>query len=427
MAGCGPAGLAAALLLQRDGHRVTLYERFETPRPLGSGLMLQPSGVAVLDRLGLAETVAQRGARIDALLGIEEHGRIALDAPYAKLGVANAFGVGIHRASLFSVLYDATLAQGIEIRTGHEVVTSRSNEHGRCLVFSDDTQSDTHDLIVDASGWASRIEEGEQRGLLPFGALWASIPVTTDDPHARNLLEQRYRRASQMVGVLPIGSRAEGSSQEVAFFWSLRRDDHAQWRKRPLGDWKDEVRRLWPQVEFLLDRLSSHDDLTFARYAHRTARKAHGDRLVRIGDAWHSASPQLGQGANMALLDAWALATGLREGRSVAEGIRLTTRWRREHVALYQFVTAAFTPMFQSDLALWPWLRDRMMAPLSRLGPVARIQAQLMSGLFGWPLQSLGLDLPDYSAIASSMAARASSPAQSNSPVTRQTSCPAAS
>ncbi|WP_345725667.1 NAD(P)/FAD-dependent oxidoreductase [Qipengyuania proteolytica] len=413
MAGCGPAGLAAALLLHRDGHRVTLYERFETPRPLGSGLMIQPSGMAVLDGLELAHQVARRGARIDALLGIEEHGRTALDAPYAKLGIDGVFGLGIHRASLFGVLFEAAQAEGLTILTGHEVLSSELCAAGRCLVFADGSRSRPHDLIVDASGWASRIEGGEGQGLLPFGALWASVPVTGDDPHARNLLEQRYRRASQMVGVLPIGSRADDAPQEVAFFWSLPREDHTRWCDTPLDAWKDEVRALWPQADFLLERISTHDDLTFARYAHRTARKAHGERLIRIGDAWHSASPQLGQGANMALLDAWGLALGLREGRTLAEGIRNANLWRRDHVALYQAVTAAFTPLFQSDAALWPWLRDRAMAPLSRLGPVARVQAQLMSGLFGWPLPMLGLDVPDYSAIAASMAARASSPDQS--------------
>ena len=76
-------------------------------------------------------------------------------------------------------------------------------------------------------------------------------------------------------------------------------------------------------------------------------------------------------------------------------------------------MTAAFTPLFQSSDALWPWIRDRVVAPLSRLGPVARIQAQLMSGLFGFPLTMLGLEMPDYSAIAASMAARASSLDQS--------------
>lgn len=38
VAGCGPAGMAAALLLARQGHRVAIHERFAAPRPIGSGL-----------------------------------------------------------------------------------------------------------------------------------------------------------------------------------------------------------------------------------------------------------------------------------------------------------------------------------------------------------------------------------------------------
>ncbi len=411
--GCGPAGLAAALLLNTDGHAVTLFERFNEPKPLGSGLMLQPSGMAVLDAMGLAHETAARGARIDALFGMQEHGRTALDAPYAKLGKGEAFGIGIHRASLFGVLYEKVQAAGIAIRTGHEVRDTELESAARRLLFADGSLSDRFDLVVDASGWASRIEFGNNHGLLPFGALWATIPVEPGDPHAKNLLEQRYRRASQMAGVLPIGSRGGGLPQEVAFFWSLRRKDHGRWCTTPIDRWKADVLELWPEIDFLLDRISSHEDLTFARYAHRSAHRPYRERLVRIGDALHSASPQLGQGANMALLDAWSLAAGLREGDSLRQGLRLSSGWRRDHVDLYQAVTYAFTPLFQSNNALWPWLRDRIVAPLSRLGPVARLQANLMSGLFGFPLPILGLDLPDYRAIAASMAARASSPDQS--------------
>lgn len=391
---------------------MTLFERFDAPRPLGSGLMLQPSGMAVLERLGLAHAVAKRGARIDALLGLNERGQTALDAPYSYLGVPEAFGIGIHRASLFGVLYDAVLAEGLEVRTGHEVSAIKESEKGCLLDFTNGSRSDPFDVAVDACGWSSRVDRGECSSLLPFGALWASVPVVSRDKYAKNLLEQRYRRAHQMVGVLPIGSRDEASSDEVAFFWSLRRADFAKWRATPIDHWKSEVRQLWPQVNFLLDRLGSHDDLTFARYAHRTARTPLGSRMIRIGDSWHSASPQLGQGANMALLDAWGLVAGLREGRTHSEGLRLANRWRRDHVAIYQLATAAFTPMFQSNAMALSAIRDRVMAPLSRFAPIARIQAQLMSGLFGWPLEQLGLEVPDYSAIASSMAARASSLSQ---------------
>ena len=392
---------------------MTLFERFDQPQPLGSGLMMQPSGMAVLDRMGLSNEIAARGARIDALFGLDEHGRTALDAPYSKLGSGEAFGIGIHRASLFAVLYARAIAAGISIRTGSEIHNSVLEGRRRHIIARDGTRAGPFDLVVDASGWASRIEFGEQRGLLPFGALWAAIPVEPSDPHAKNFLEQRYRRASQMIGILPIGSRGPGLPDEVALFWSLKRDAYSQWRSSPLAVWKSQVRTLWPEADFLLDRISCHDDLTFARYAHRSSHRPYRERLVRIGDAWHSASPQLGQGANMALLDAWGLAAGLREGRTLTEGLRLSASWRRDHVALYQAVTAAFTPLFQSSDDLWPWIRDRIVAPLSRFGPVARIQAQLMSGLFGFPLPMLGLEVPDYSAIAASMAARASSLDQS--------------
>jgi glycine/D-amino acid oxidase-like deaminating enzyme len=42
VAGCGPAGVSTALFLARDGHRVTLFDQFAEPPPIGSGLMLQP-------------------------------------------------------------------------------------------------------------------------------------------------------------------------------------------------------------------------------------------------------------------------------------------------------------------------------------------------------------------------------------------------
>src|SRR4051812_1568245 len=67
--GSGPAGLAAAALLARDGHRVTLIDRFETPGPVGSGLMLQETGLAVLASLGVADRMISLGHRIDRLTG----------------------------------------------------------------------------------------------------------------------------------------------------------------------------------------------------------------------------------------------------------------------------------------------------------------------------------------------------------------------
>ena len=101
----------------------------------------------------------------------------------------------------------------------------------------------------------------------------------------------------------------------------------------------------------------------------------------------------------MALLDAWGLAEGLRLGASVAEGTAIAASLRGLHVQLYQHVTALFTPLYQSDGAWQPALRDRILAPLSRIWPASRIQALLVAGLFGAPLGRVGLAEPDYAAL----------------------------
>jgi 2-polyprenyl-6-methoxyphenol hydroxylase-like FAD-dependent oxidoreductase len=66
--GAGITGLACATLLSRDGHRVVVYERFDTSRPIGSGLMLQPTGLAALQRLGLRETIEALGSASSACM-----------------------------------------------------------------------------------------------------------------------------------------------------------------------------------------------------------------------------------------------------------------------------------------------------------------------------------------------------------------------
>jgi len=407
--GCGPAGLAAALLLARQGHRIAIFDQFLAPGPVGSGLMIQPTGLAVLAQLGLAEAVVQRGARIDALEGIAEHGKTVLDAPYSALGLAGAFGLGIHRASLFAVLLDAAERQaGITIHADHAVTGSTCDDAGRRLTFAARAPSAPFDLVVDASGWRT-VFDPAPKGILPFGALWASLPTLPGDPFAGNRLEQRYRRAAQMAGVLPIGTRPDLGAPEVAFFWSLKAEDYSTWAATPLDDWKAEVLRLWPDLAGLLARITAREQLTFARYAHRTLPRPTAPRMIAIGDAWHSASPQLGQGANMALLDAWSLARGLAEGRTLDEKLRLAVSWRWDHVWLYQWVTKLFTPLYQSESRFLPSLRDGVLAPLSRRWPARGIQAQLMSGLFGFPLGPLGLALPDYEGLSASLTSAAAS------------------
>ncbi len=385
IAGCGVAGLAAALLLVRGGHRVRLYERFEAPRPVGSGLMIQPTGLAVLERLGLASALTASAAPIDRLFGkAEPSGRVVLDVRYEWLRRPGARGWGVHRATLFDILHRAVIAERVPVETGR-TVAGRAGPH---LVFADGGRSPPHDLLVDALGSTSPLA-GQPARPLAYGALWASLDWAHGFDAAA--LEQRYRRASVMTGVLPVGLAPGGGRRQAAFFWLLRGDRLDSWRTRGLEPWKAEVRELWPATAPLLDQLDGLERLTFARYAHRTLSDPAEPGLIHIGDSWHSTSPQLGQGANMALLDAWALAQALREEVDLDSALRLAVKLRRFHVRLYQALSALFTPAYQSDSRLLPWIRDRLVPPFGRLWPATRIQAEMVAGTFGSPLERLGL------------------------------------
>ena len=394
VAGCGPAGLAAALLLHRDGHRVTLFERFDAPRAVGSGLMIQPTGLAVLRRLGLDAALLRHGARIDRLLGkAGAKDRVVLDVRYRALGARAGFGVGIHRAALFDILYRAVRAEGIALATGRTVMASSGVAGARRLLFADGGGEGPFDLIVDALGTRTPLAPPTGR-VLPYGALWATLDWPGDAGFDPGALEQRYRAASVMVGVLPVGTSPGEAGRKAAFFWSLRADRLRDWRARGLDAWKADVAALWPATRQLLGRIATPDQLTFALYAHRTLAAPVGPGMIHIGDAWHSASPQLGQGANMALLDAYALALALRgAGRGdVDAALGRAARLRRRHVRRYQAMTALFTPVYQSDSRAIPFIRDRLVGPLSKLWPATWIQAAMVSGLIGNPLAPLGLD-----------------------------------
>jgi 2-polyprenyl-6-methoxyphenol hydroxylase-like FAD-dependent oxidoreductase len=385
VAGCGPAGLAAALLLARDGHRVRLYERFEAPRPIGSGLIVQPTGLAVLERLGLAEALTAVAAPIERLFGkAEPSGRVVLDVRYEWLRRPGTGGWGVHRAALFDILHRAVLAEGMEIEGGRTVAEA---SRGR-LRFADGSRSPPHDLLVDALGAGSPLVTQPPRALA-YGALWASLDWV--DGFDGAALEQRYRRASIMAGVLPIGIAPHSRRRQAAFFWSMRHDGHDTWRERGLDPWKADVRALWPAAAPLLDQIRDPDQLTFARYAHRTLSDSAEPGLIHLGDSWHSTSPQLGQGANMALLDAWTLAEALREEATIEAALARTVRLRRSHIRLYQALSRLFTPAYQSDGRLLPWIRDRIVPPFGRLWPATRIQAEMVAGTFGGPLERLGL------------------------------------
>jgi len=363
--GYGTAGQAAALLLAADGHRVQVFERAPALGPVGAGFLLQPTGLQVLWELGLLASALRHGRIVRRLYGETPCGRAVMDMRYADLSAA-LYGLGMQRGALFSLLAGA-LPATVPVHCGKRIVDIDSKA-GR-ITDENGARHGSFDLVVAADGAASlsRVRTGGMRRDTPYpwGALWCLLPQA-DWPWPDEL-RQRYVAARKMIGLLPVGTRPGDDTPRLSFFWSLPASDFDAWRQQGLPAWLQEIESLWPQARPLLRDVDDGALLARAQYRDTVMHPWHRDRLVLIGDAAHAMSPQLGQGVNMALMDALALRDALRAETAIAGALARYQRGRAAHVRIYQFWSRWLTPLFQSDCDAIAMLRDLGLLPLGRL------------------------------------------------------------
>jgi len=387
--GSGTAGPAAAILLARQGHQVTLMERAPRRLPVGAGFLLQPTGWSVLRELGLEDILRAQTTPISKLYCRTRSGQVLLNLEYDELSKGLA-GAGTHRATLLNLLLDTAAGLGIELQWNTPILRmSRDTDNRSCLLDESGTMHGPFDLLLVCDGANSTLRA--QCGVpsrvdcYPWGALWFIGKRTQD--FESHVLWQSVGSTRELIGFLPTGT----DDDLLSLFWSIRLDQIEAWRKTPLAVWKRQILELAPQAETFLHQITSHEQVTAAAYHDVRMPCWHAERIAILGDAGHALSPQLGQGVNLALMDASAL-TKLLHLHPLEEALVLYSKQRRAHLNFYQFATRWMTPFFQSDLLPLGWMRDLafpclMHIPWARKQMVATM-AGGKTGLFSSIIQS---------------------------------------
>lgn len=383
--GAGTAGLATASLLSDQGHQITLYERAEALTPVGAGLLLQPTGLEVLREMGLLADILRYGARVDALVGHTRDGRRIMNTAYQSLG-PGFHGLGVHRSSLCHVLSNHLMSRPHQRLMGHTVNTVETGDNHAILIgeYQGRPFREQFDAVLIANGSHSQLRPASWTrydALYPWGAMWSMQPMV--DTFAAPLLQQRYHRAHQMAGILPTGCRPDQLDAPLAsFFWSLPVTQMADWQ-RPDFDfhgWRDEALKLWPQLVDFLAPLTHQRQLVAATYRDVIMHRWGENRLGVIGDAAHAMSPQLGQGANMALLDAQAIGNAVANAKTWPEVWTHYHRQRGPQIRFYQRMSRWLTPAFQSHSYVASRIRDTLFPVMEQIPWLRSEMAKTVAG-----------------------------------------------
>jgi 2-polyprenyl-6-methoxyphenol hydroxylase-like FAD-dependent oxidoreductase len=362
--GAGIGGLTASLVLSRVAARVTLVERAERPSEVGAALALQPNGMAVLDRLGLLSAVEAVSARIDRMDIRSVTGRRLLTAGMPDLGGGLDHAIAVRRTDLHQLLLDAVAGvASIDTRFGWTAVSA--DPSGTVTITSTagnglerGSTSLRADVIVGADGVNSAVRS--TGGFVSRVSLGSSYVRTIVRGRVSPWFEE-YWTPLGSFGHAPLGG-------DLVYFWAAAHVAGAAdaVARRDLGAFRQEWRRVLPAAGDLLERVSSFDDLLVNTVRSVACPRWFSGRLVLLGDAAHAMPPNLGQGANSALVDSLVLAEELARAPSVMDALVGYDKRRRPLARRVQKTAEMLQRLCGIERVTALRVRDALLAGLAR-------------------------------------------------------------
>ena len=360
--GAGIGGLTASLLLSRVAARVTLVERAQRPSEVGAALALQPNGMAVLDRLGLLPAVKVVSARIDRMDIRSVTGRRLLTAGMPDLGGGLDHAIAVRRSELHLVLLEAVAAvASVDTRFGCAAVSADPSGAVRITSTAQHgpgSMSLRADVIVGADGVNSAVRStGGFESRVSVGSSYVRAIVRG---RASPWFEE-YWTPLGSFGQAPLGG-------DFVYFWAAAHVGAAAdaVARRDLGAFRQEWRRVLPAAADLLEQVSSFDELLVNTVRRVDCRRWFSGRLVLLGDAAHAMAPNLGQGANSALVDGVVLAEELARAPSVKDALAGYDKRRRPLARRVQLTAEMLQRLCGIEQVTALRVRDALLAGLAR-------------------------------------------------------------
>ncbi|MEL6444691.1 MAG: FAD-dependent monooxygenase [Bacteroidota bacterium] len=327
--GAGPAGALLALLLARQGVRVTLLEKYTDFDRAFRGNTLNPATLRLLDHLGLLDVV-RRLPHVSTthFTAVTPEGTIRFadfaewaahaDSPHGEVVMTP------QRCFLPLVLDAAAQHDGFTLVTGADVQELIEHE-GAIRGVRYERKGVTHEvrapLTIACDGRHSRVRTlaglQVERRPAPIDVLWFHLPKRPHDAATMDEAAGAYFRfgPGTMVALMDAGER-----WQVGLI--LAKNALLDLKVQGLDAFRARIAATVPDVADRLDTLRSWDETALLSIETSRLKRWHRPGLLCLGDAAHAMSPVGMVGINLAIQD--AEATAARLGPKLVAGHDIT-------------------------------------------------------------------------------------------------------
>lgn len=305
--GGGIGGLTLGIAMQRKGMDVKVFESAPQFKPLGAGIALAANAMKGYTEIGIADEVIRAGRKIKRMYVKDDQGRIISFTDALLLtelyGTVNNFT--IHRADLHEVL--SKLLEPGTIEFAKTCVDFEQHETGVNVHFSDGDTT-MADYLVACDGIHSPI----RKKLLPESlsrysgyTCWRAVVDELPEGFNADETSETWGRGRRF-GVVPL------SNDRVYWFATLnaKANDPAM-RRFTTKDLLRCFRNFHFPIPQILERTKDEQLIWSDIIDVKPIKQFAFGRVLLMGDAAHATTPNMGQGACMAIEDAATLANGL--------------------------------------------------------------------------------------------------------------------
>jgi 2-octaprenyl-6-methoxyphenol hydroxylase len=385
IAGAGLTGAAFALAAAQAGLRVVMVD----PQPFsaqlaptfdGRSTAIAFSTFRMLDALGLGEALRPHACRMDHILVTDGRRPGAASRPASPAFLrfdaeeiggrtgGEPLGYMVENRRIRAALAEAVTRSDIAVRAPASVVAVEVDP-GKATVTLADGSRLIAPLVVGAEGRGSTVRKAAGIDTVGWGYGQSGVVATVRLGRDHGNVAHEYFLPSGPFAILPL------TEQRASLVWT-----ETTRRGEALRDAADEAfhAHLMRRFGEFLDGATVEGPRFVYPLALSLAEKLVAPRIALIGDAAHGVHPVAGQGLNMGLKDAAALAEVLVEAARLGEDIGAETvleryaRWRRFDNAALAAGFDAFVRLFSNDIAPVRLARDLGMAAVNRIGPLRR-------------------------------------------------------